>query len=447
MTRQFFGTDGVRGLANRWPMTGEMAMALGRTLTHGLRTTHTPRILIGKDTRRSGYMLETALAAGICSAGGDALLLGPIPTPAVAFLVKSMRADAGVMISASHNAFPDNGIKLFGADGYKFDDEFELGLEHGILNPSPEAELPLGADVGRLRRLDEALGRYIVFAKTAFPAGMTLEGLRVAVDCANGAAYKVAPTALEELGAEVVAVGTSPNGANINEGVGSLYPESLGAVVREHDCHVGLCLDGDADRLIVVDERGESVDGDQLMAINALRMLDEGRLARNTLVSTVMSNLALDRCLEAAGGAVVRTQVGDRYVVGAMRHGGYNLGGEQSGHLIFLDHSTTGDGLVAGLGFLGALVQSGQTVSELAGVLQPFPQTLVNVPVREKVPLEQLPAVQTSISAAEEQLGSDGRVLVRYSGTENKARVLVEGLDTELVERLAAEIGDALTAS
>jgi phosphoglucosamine mutase len=276
---------------------------------------------------------------------------------------------------------------------------------------------------------------------------MTLEGLRVAVDCANGAAYKVAPTALEELGAEVVAVGTSPNGANINEGVGSLYPENLGAVVREHDCHVGLCLDGDADRLIVVDERGESVDGDQLMAINALRMLDEGRLAHKTLVSTVMSNLALDRCLEAAGGSVVRTQVGDRYVVGAMRHGGYNLGGEQSGHLIFLDHSTTGDGLVAGLGFLGALVQSGQTVSELAGVLQPFPQTLVNVPVREKVPLEQLPAVQNSIAAAEEQLGADGRVLVRYSGTENKARVLVEGVDTELVERLAAEIGDALVAS
>ena len=446
MTRQFFGTDGVRGLANRWPMTGEMAMALGRTLTHGLRKSHTPRILIGKDTRRSCYMLETALAAGICSAGGDALLLGPIPTPAVAFLVKSMRADAGVMISASHNAFEDNGIKLFGADGYKFDDDFELSLEQGILNPLPEQELPLGADVGRIRRLDEALGRYIVFAKTAFPAGMTLDGLRVAIDCANGAAYKVAPSALEELGAEVIAVGTTPNGANINDGVGSLYPDNLGAVVRENNCHVGLCLDGDADRLIVVDEHGAPVDGDQLMAINALKLMDEGRLANKTLVATVMSNLALDRCLESAGGQVVRTQVGDRYVVGAMRQGGYNLGGEQSGHLIFLDHSTTGDGLVAGLGFLGALVQSGQSVSELAGVLKPYPQSLVNVPVKQKTPLEELPTVQEQIRAAEEQLGDDGRVLVRYSGTENKARVLVEGPDAGVVGQLAGQIGAALEA-
>jgi phosphoglucosamine mutase len=444
MNRQFFGTDGVRGLANRWPMTGEMAMALGRTLTHGLATTHRPRILIGKDTRRSCYMLETALASGICSAGGDALLLGPIPTPAVAFLVKSMRADAGVMISASHNAFADNGIKLFGSDGFKFDDDFEYGLEQGILNPSAEEDLPLGAGLGRLLRLDEALGRYIVFAKAAFPEGMTLEGMKVAVDCANGAAYRVAPKALEELGAEVVAVGTTPNGANINEGVGSLFPESLGAVVRQHGCDVGLCLDGDADRLIVVDEHGETVDGDQLMAINALRMLEEGRLAKNTLVSTVMSNLALDRCLESAGGKVVRTQVGDRYVVGAMRRGGFNLGGEQSGHLIFLDHSTTGDGLVAGLGFLGAMVQSGKTVSDLAGVLKPFPQTLVNVAVGRKVPLEELPQVQKEIASAEQELGTDGRVLVRYSGTENKARVLVEGQDEAQVDRLAHRIGDAL---
>ncbi|MDE0882531.1 MAG: phosphoglucosamine mutase [Myxococcota bacterium] len=444
MKRQFFGTDGVRGLANRWPMTGEMAMALGRTLTHGLRTTHRPRILIGKDTRRSCYMLETALAAGICSAGGDALLLGPIPTPAVAFLVKSMRADGGVMISASHNAFADNGIKLFGSDGYKFDDAFELRLEQGILDPPLENELPVGADLGRLRRLDEALGRYIVFAKTAFPPGMTLEGLKVAVDCANGAAYKVAPTALEELGAEVIAVGTKPDGANINDGVGSMYPENLGRIVREQGCHVGLCLDGDADRLIVVDEKGNTVDGDQLMAINALRMLNEGRLAKNTLVSTVMSNLALDRCLESAGGRVLRTQVGDRYVVGAMRQGGYNLGGEQSGHLIFLDHSTTGDGLVAGLGFLGALMQSDKTVSELASVLQPFPQSLVNVPVREKLPLEELAGVQKAIRAGESELGVDGRVLVRYSGTENKARVLVEGRDSAQVQRLAEQIGEAL---
>jgi phosphoglucosamine mutase len=435
MTKELFGTDGVRGLANRSPITAELAIALGRALTRRFGSaTHRSRILIGKDTRRSCYLLESAISAGICSAGGDAIWLGPIPTPAVAFLVRSMRADAGVMISASHNAFEDNGIKLFAADGYKLPDAVELDLEREILNPPGEGDLPTGAGIGRVRRLDEAIGRYVVFAKTAFPAGLNLEGLKVAIDCAHGAGYRVGPMALEELGAEVVAVGVRPNGVNINDGVGSLYPDHLGEVVRREGCDIGLCLDGDADRLIVVDERGQTVDGDQLMAINALAMIAEGKLAKNTLVATVMSNLALDHCLQAAGGQVVRTGVGDRYVVEAMRAGGYNLGGEQSGHLIFLDHSTTGDGLVAGLGLLGAMVRRGKTVSELAAVFEPLPQTQLAQAVGAKTPLEELPKVVRAIRAAEMDLKGNGRVLVRYSGTENKVRVLVEG---ELAERNA----------
>ncbi len=444
MTRELFGTDGIRGKANRFPMTGEVAMHLGRALTRRLQGRHRPRIIIGKDTRRSCYLLESAIASGICSAGGDALLLGPMPTPAVAFLVRSMRADAGVMISASHNPYDDNGVKLFGPDGFKFSDEVELALEAEILQPPDESQWADGTAIGRTKRLDDALGRYVVFAKTAFPDGMTLDGVRVAVDCAHGAAYRVAPLALEELGAKVVPVGIAPNGININDGVGSLYPDHLANVVRENDCHIGICLDGDADRIIVVDENGVAVDGDQLMAMHAVRLIGEGRLHENTLVATVMSNLALDHCMADHGGRVLRTQVGDRYVVEAMRSGGYGLGGEQSGHVIFLSHGTTGDGLVCGLGVMGMMVREGRSVSELAKVLEPLPQVLVNVRVASKPPLDSLEQLQAQIRSVESELGTSGRVLVRYSGTERKARVMVEGLDIKRIQGLADELGATL---
>ncbi|MBI3180082.1 MAG: phosphoglucosamine mutase [Deltaproteobacteria bacterium] len=447
--RRLFGTDGVRGTANQHPMTCEVALALGRAVAYQARAgSHRHRIIIGKDTRLSGYMLEMALASGVCSMGVDALLVGPMPTPAVAFLTRDMRADAGVMISASHNPYEDNGIKIFARDGFKLPDAKELELEALMEDERVGTVRPMGSDVGKAFRIDDARGRYIISLKSVFPADLDLEGFRIVVDCAHGAAYKVAPTVLAELGAQVVAIGVEPDGRNINHACGALYPEALCETVRAHAAHVGIALDGDADRLGVVDETGSVVDGDALLAIGAEEMLRGGRLRRQTLVTTVMSSLALDKKLATLGGRVVRTPVGDRYVVEEMRAGNYNLGGEQSGHLVYLDHATSGDGMLAALKLLAVLRRQGARLSDLKATLTPLPQALVNVPVRERRPLEDLDGVQSVIARCEAALGGDGRVLVRFSGTEAKARVLVEGPDGDAVRSyasaIAAEIGRAL---
>jgi phosphoglucosamine mutase len=444
-SRRLFGTDGIRGVANAYPMTCETAMALGRALTQVIRRSggrKRPRIVIGKDTRLSGYMFETAITSGICSVGGEAMLVGPLPTPGISFVTSSMRADAGVMISASHNPYRDNGIKLFGADGYKLPDETEAQIERAM---SESGRLALGSGIGRSVRIDDALGRYVVELKHTFPRHLTLDGIRMVVDCAHGAAYKAAPLVFRELGAEVKAIGVSPNGCNINLRCGSLHPDVAAREVVKTGAHVGVCLDGDADRVILIDERGATVDGDAVMALCATRMMREGTLRGNTLVATVMSNLGLDRAIRAAGGQVVRTAVGDRYVVDEMRSGGYNLGGEQSGHVIFLDHAPTGDGILAALQVLAGVVREACPVSEIAGgIMTRVPQSLLSFPVRRKVPVEQLRSVQRVVSEVERELGEEGRVLVRYSGTEAKARVLVEGPDERAVGRLAERIRDAL---
>jgi len=449
MTRkkQYFGTDGIRGLANEHPMDAEMAMRVGRAIVGRIRRRNPgrlkPRVLVGKDTRLSCYMLETALSSGVASMGGEAQLTGPIPPPAVSFLTTSMRADSGVMISASHNSYQDNGIKVFGPDGIKLTDEEEIELEelidgNGIEKPRPDA-------IGRMRRVGDVLGRYIVELKHSLPKGMTLEGLRVVVDCANGAAYQTAPTVLDELDAEVIPTGVSPNGKNINAECGSLHPEITADLVARYRADIGLALDGDADRVIVVDEKGQVVDGDAIMALCATRMIREGRLAKNTLVATVMSNVGLERALAEAGGKLVRCPVGDRYVAAEMLAHGYNLGGEQSGHLIFLDHALTGDGMLAGLQIMSIMIQEGVPLSQLAqDVFQRVPQVLVNVRVCEKKPLEQIPDVAAAIASVTESLGDEGRVLVRYSGTEPKARVMVEGPDPDRIAEHAAGIRDAI---
>ena len=444
-TRKLFGTDGVRGVANAHPMTGEVAMSLGRALTQILRKSggrKRPRIVIGKDTRLSGYMFETAITSGICAAGGEVMLVGPLPTPGFSFITASMRADAGVVISASHNPYRDNGIKLFGADGFKFPDEVEAQIEEAM---KETGRLAVGSGVRRSVRIDDALGRYVVELKHTFPRELTLDGVRMVVDCANGAAYKTAPIVFRELGAEVKALGVTPNGCNINLRCGSLHPDVAAREVVKGGAHVGVCLDGDADRLILIDERGEVVDGDAVMALCATRMIKERSLQKNTLVTTVMSNIGLDRAIRKAGGRVVRTAVGDRYVVEEMRKNGYNLGGEQSGHLIFLDHAMTGDGILAALQVLAVMVRERRPLSELAsGIMTRVPQALLSFAVGRKAPLETLPAVHKAITAVEKALGDDGRVLVRYSGTEAKARVLVEGPDEKAIAAHAAKIKDAL---
>jgi phosphoglucosamine mutase len=443
--RKLFGTDGIRGVANAHPMTGEVAMALGRALTQIIRRSggrKRPRIVIGKDTRLSGYLFETALTSGVCSVGGEVMLVGPLPTPGISFITSSMRADAGVVISASHNPYRDNGIKLFGADGFKFPDAVEAEIEAAM---AEVGRLAVGSGVGRTVRIDDALGRYVVELKHTFPRDLTLDGVRLVVDCAHGAAYKTAPLVFRELGAEVKAIGTSPNGCNINLRCGSLHPEVAAREVVKTGAQVGISLDGDADRVILIDERGEVVDGDAVMALCATRMIKEGALKANTLVTTVMSNLGLDRAVRAAGGKVVRTAVGDRYVVDAMRGGGFNLGGEQSGHLIFLDHATTGDGILAALQVLAALVREQRPLSELAsGIMTRVPQALLSFAVGRRAPLEQLDGVLRVIADVEQALGDDGRVLVRYSGTEAKARVLVEGPEQKAIDAHANRIKDAL---
>jgi len=447
--RKLFGTDGIRGVANKHPMTGEVAMALGRALTLTLRRAggrKSPRIVIGKDTRLSGYMLETAIASGVCSMGGQVMLVGPLPTPGISFITSSMRADAGIVISASHNPYEDNGIKLFGADGFKLPDAAEAEIE-GLMDSDLASRAPIDAGIGQAVRIDDALGRYVVELKHTFPRDLTLEGIKLVVDCANGAAYRTAPIVLRELGARVKALGVAPNGRNINLRCGSLHPELAARAVVKAGAQIGITLDGDADRLILIDERGQVVDGDAVMALVATRMLERGELRKKTLVTTVMSNLGLDHAIRQAGGKVLRTPVGDRYVVEAMRKRGCNLGGEQSGHLIFLDHATTGDGIVAALQVLAVMVREGRPLSELAsGTMRRVPQVLINFKVERKVPLERLSGAQRAITAVERRLGGKGRVLVRYSGTESKARVLVEGPDEVQIREAAEQIRDAMLA-
>jgi len=448
MTRKLFGTDGVRGVANVYPITTEIAMQLGRAAAHVFKEgERRHRLVIGKDTRLSGYMIENALVAGICSMGVDVLLVGPLPTPGISFITTSMRADAGVVISASHNPYQDNGIKFFSRDGFKLPDELEMRIESLMSNGELDSLRPIADDVGKAFRIDDAVGRYIVFLKNTFPRDLDLQGLKIVLDCAHGAAYKVAPAVLTELGAEVIALGVKPDGKNINAGCGSLHPEIMAAAVREHGADLGMALDGDADRVIFVDEKGDLVDGDHIMAICATRMLAEGTLKHQTLVATVMSNMGLEIALRNAGGRLVRTDVGDRYVVEEMRRGGYNLGGEQSGHMIFFEHNTTGDGILSALQLLAILQRSGQRLSEHAKVMKALPQVLVNVRVKKRTALADIPAVSQVISQVEAALGDEGRVLSRYSGTEPLVRIMLEGPHQPQIETQAAAIAAAVQAA
>ncbi|WP_155264567.1 phosphoglucosamine mutase [Sphingomonas segetis] len=445
MTRKFFGTDGIRGTTNAEPMTSVTALRVGQAAgAHFLRGDHRHRVVIGKDTRLSGYMMESAMVAGFTSVGMDVVLLGPMPTPAVAMLTRSMRADLGVMISASHNPFADNGIKLFGPDGYKLSDEAEQAIERRMEKPPKLAKAEM---IGRARRIDDARGRYVQFAKDTFPENLRLDGLKVVVDCANGAAYHVAPEALWELGAEVVPLGIAPNGLNINDDCGSTHPALMQETVVASGADIGLALDGDADRLIVADETGRLVDGDQLMALIALGLQARGELKGNAVVATVMSNLGLERKLDEAGLKLLRTKVGDRYVLEEMRKTGCNIGGEQSGHIILADHATTGDGLVAGLQVLAALVQAGAPASRLLRQFEPLPQLLKNVRFNGGAEPLESDGVRKRIAAAEAELEGHGRLVIRKSGTEPLIRVMAEGDDPELVERLVDDICEAVQAA
>ena len=445
--RTLFGTDGVRGRANTHPMTAEAVLRLGMAAGRYFRRdgSNGHRVVIGKDTRLSGYMIEPALVAGFSSAGMDVLTFGPLPTPGVAMMTRSMRADIGVMISASHNAYLDNGIKLFGPDGYKLSDQVELKIE-SMMDEALDSGLAPPDKLGRVKRIDDAQARYVEIAKASFPKGLSLQGLRIAVDCANGAGYKVAPTTLYELGAEVVRVGVEPNGLNINANCGSTHPETLAKAVVAHKAHIGIALDGDADRLIVCDERGRVVDGDQIMAMVAIDWARRGLLTGGGLVATVMSNLGLERALAAEGLTLERTNVGDRYVMERMRSGGFNLGGEQSGHLILHDHATTGDGLMAALQVLAVLIESGRPMSELARQFDPVPQLLENVRFTSGKPLLD-PGVKAAIADAEARLKGQGRLLVRSSGTEKLIRVMAEGDDEALVKAVVADVVAAVKAA
>ncbi|KPA20078.1 Phosphoglucosamine mutase [Shimia sp. SK013] len=434
MTRKFFGTDGVRGTANTYPMTAEMALRIGTAVGRYFRNdgTNQHRVVIGKDTRLSGYMFENALTAGLTSTGMNVFLLGPVPTPAVGLLTTSMRADLGVMISASHNPAQDNGIKFFGPDGFKLSDEAELEIEKLIESGVEPAQ---ANNIGRATRIDDGRFRYIERVKSSLPRALPLSGIKVVVDCANGAAYRAAPEALWELGAEVIPVGVSPNGLNINENCGSTHPTTASETVVSHGADVGICLDGDADRVMIIDETGRVADGDQIMGLLAARWAESGQLKGGALVATVMSNLGLEKFLDGKGLRLERTAVGDRYVVEAMRKGGFNLGGEQSGHIVMTDYATTGDGLMAGLQFVAAMVETGKRASELARVFETVPQMLKNVRYGEgQAPLE-TQAVQAAIASAESALQGAGRLLIRKSGTEPLIRVMAECEDAQLLER------------
>jgi phosphoglucosamine mutase len=446
-TRELFGTDGIRGLANKYPITCEMALALGRAVTHyfqKVRTNHRPVIIIGKDTRLSCYMLEQAFSAGVCSQGGRAILTGPLPTPAVAFVIESMRADAGVMISASHNAFSDNGIKIFDGHGRKLPDEVELEIEQMVKNPS---DLPckLGGDLGSAARLDEVIGRYIVHAKMAFDSRKSLEGVRIVLDCANGAGYKVAPMIFSELGAEIIHLGTSPNGQNINGQCGAMYPQQCAEKVVHYRANLGICLDGDADRVIFIDHMGEIIDGDKVIGLISRYLYDCGELGHtNEVVGTVMSNMGLENYLHSFGVELSRTQVGDRYIIEKMQDSGSRFGGEPSGHMIFADYSTTGDGIISALKILECMSYYQKTLKELVQPITLYPHIIKNVAVKKKIPLNQVPKLMAEIKSAEDKLQNEGRVLLRYSGTEPLLRVMVEALDPLACSTLCQSLTEAV---
>lgn len=452
MKQKIFGTDGVRGTANIEPVTAETALKLGRAAAHVFKNIATrpqdrerQKIVIGKDTRLSGYMLENAISAGILSMGVDVLFIGPLPTPGVAYVTRSLRADAGIVITASHNPYDDNGIKFFRADGYKLDDKIESQIEHLVFSGEIENIRPTASAIGKAVRIDDALGRYIEFAKSSFPRRMTLDGMRIVVDCGNGASYKASPCVLRELGAEVIVYGNQPDGTNINKECGSMHPEHLCDKVRYHRADLGISHDGDADRVLLCDETGALIDGDDIMVIAALDMLARGTLQKSTLVATVMSNAGVDAALQQAGGKVVRTPVGDKHVIDEMLREDYNFGGEQSGHLIFRDYSSTGDGLVAALQMVRIMKANDKKLSELTNSWTRYPQLITNIRVREKRPFDQLDGLLDLVAKAEAAVKPEGgRVLLRYSGTEPKARLLIEGRESTVLEHWSKQIGDSL---
>jgi phosphoglucosamine mutase len=441
MPKKLFGTDGLRGQANIFPMLPEIVLRLGLAAGQYFRNGHRRhRVLIGKDTRLSGYVFESALTSGFCASGMDVYLVGPMPTPAISFLTKNMRADLGVVISASHNPFMDNGIKFFDHMGFKLSDKVEEEIAELILSPDVSWNQPQPEFMGRARKIVDSPGRYIVHLKNSLPNTMSLEGMKIVVDCANGATYRVAPLIFEELGAKVITTGIEPDGLNINKKCGSLYPEVTANLVLEHGADLGIALDGDGDRIIAIDENGVILDGDQIMAICAKDLMEKDSLPGKLLVSTVMSNMSLEVFMRSMGGKLFRTRVGDRYVVEAMRQKGAVMGGEQSGHLIFMDYSTTGDGILAGIRLLKIMLEKNRTLSELSSLLTPFPQKLINVHVERKIPFDQVMSIQKAVAAAQKSLGDKGRILLRYSGTEPVARVMVEGDDEAMVDKWAADL-------
>ncbi len=442
---KLFGTDGIRGEANRHPMDATMAFAVGQAVTHVLKKrNHLVRVIIGKDTRISGYMLESALESGVTSMGGVPYLVGVLPTPGIAFITTSMRADAGVVISASHNPFQDNGIKIFSADGYKLPDEMEADIEDLIFSQKMAALRPVADEVGKASRIEDSCGRYIVYLKNTFPKDYVLDDFHIVLDCAHGATYRVAPHVFSELGAKVTTIGAEPDGKNINHECGALHPEVMAAKVKQLGADIGLALDGDGDRLIVCDEHGAIVDGDHIMAICASDLMHRRKLKKKTLVATVMSNMGLEQAMTAMGGQMVRTQVGDRYVVEAMRAKGYNFGGEQSGHLVFLDHNTTGDGILAGLQLLAIMIKKNKPLSELATIMATFPQVLQNVRMATKIAPEHISGFPEALEKAEQKLGSRGRILVRASGTEPVIRVMTEGEDEQEIAAIAHDLCEVI---
>ncbi|MDF2954046.1 MAG: Phosphomannomutase [Thermodesulfobacterium sp.] len=442
MKKKLFGTDGIRGEANVFPMLPEIALQVGRAIGYLFKNhnTHLSKVLIGKDTRLSGYVFESALVAGLCSMGVSALLVGPLPTPAIAFLTKDMRADAGVMISASHNPYYDNGIKIFDRSGYKLPDELEEKIENLIFDENFTTQRCFKDELGKAYRIKDAPGRYAVHLKSAVPSYINFEGLKIVIDCANGAAYQIGPQVLEELGAEVVSIGCNPNGININENCGALYPEKIKKIVIEKKAHIGIALDGDGDRIAVVDEKGNLIDGDDILALFALDFKEKGVLSNNTVVGTVMSNLGLEKFLEKHEISFIRTQVGDRYVLMKMKEMGGILGGETSGHIIFLDKATTGDGLLTGIRLISLIKEKEKSLSELVHLFEKFPQVMINVKVKEKKPVEEIEGLEKRIRLAKSKLGKDGRIVIRPSGTEPKYRVMVEGNKKELIEEIAQEL-------
>ncbi|MCK5286459.1 MAG: phosphoglucosamine mutase [Thermodesulfovibrionia bacterium] len=443
---KLFGTDGIRGKANQFPMTGEIAFEIGRAAAYVLKKKHSrDLILIGKDTRLSGYMLESALTSGICSMGVDVLLVGPVPTPGIAFVTRSLRVDAGIVISASHNPFDDNGIKFFGSEGLKLPDKIEREIEEAVFSNTLKDIRPLGSGIGKARRVDDAAGRYIEYVKASFPKGMTLEEKKIVVDCANGSTYKITPPVLRELGAEIIAINDEPDGKNINAKCGATHPEVMQKAVLKHKADIGIAHDGDGDRAILCDEKGEIVDGDKIMGICAVDMKGEKRFKGHAVVATVMSNIGFEIFLKKSGIKLIRTQVGDRYVVEEMLRRGCNLGGEQSGHIIFMDYNTTGDGAITALQVLAVMCKRGKTLSKLASAMPIYPQILINVPVPKPKSIEKFPAVVSAVKKAEKKLKS-GRILVRPSGTEPKVRIMVEGTNMHKITDIAEEVAQVIRA-